>query len=240
MATRRFSCARVPMWCRNRFVLVVLLAVPGGCSFEVSGLDFGSPNGDAALSNDGSFSDALAAADLLLLPDLSPRPDLAGICKSGKLPTHVGDLAEGDLSSWGAESPMPWWGTPIPPTVKVEADNKSPNAGLISVRLTVSSDKAVLVYPKAKTAAWNLTPYSELNFSVAADNSAKQNDPGWQETGPHVIVATSDNDYYTYVPNLQKLPRNPGTWVLVSVPLLGGGGWSRTQTGNPSLSNVNY
>jgi hypothetical protein len=224
------------MPCRSLLFALIF----GGCSFQVSGFDFGSAGGDAAPDDDGGNPDALAAADLLLPPDLARPPDLAGSCANGKLATHVGDLAEGDLSSWGAEAPMPWFGIPIPPTVKVEADNQAPNAGLVSVRLTVSSDKAVLTYPKAKTAAWNLTPYTELTLSVAADNSAKQNDPGWQETDPHVIVATSDSDYFTYVPSLIKLPRNPGTWVLLSVPLAGGGGWARSQTGNPSLANINY
>jgi hypothetical protein len=36
------------------------------------------------------------------------------------------------------------------------------------------------------------------------------------------------------------LPRTPGSFNLESLPLAGGGGWSRSQTGNPSLSNINY
>ena len=172
-------------------------------------------------------------------PDLATVPDLAGACVNGRRPTHVGDLAEGDLSDWAAEAPMPWMGT-LPPTLKVEADNKAPAVGLISVRLTCSSDAAVLSYPSAKNAAWDLSGFSTVDFFVAADDSSTQNSPGWAETDPHVILATSDGDQFVYVPDLNKVPTSPGTWISLSIPLGGGGGWTRSQTGNPSLANVNY
>jgi hypothetical protein len=231
MGTRRFSRARPTTWWRSSVLLVFVAGWLAGCSFDVRGLDL--PVGDAATHDlaSSSFIDLFTPARDLV------APDLRGGCPGGGTPTHLGDLAEGDLSDWDALAPMPWAG-PIPPSLKVEADNKAPAAGLISLRVTDSSDKVLVYYPKSKSAGWDLSGFSELDLWVAADDSAKGNDPGWQETDPHVVIATSDADQFTYVPDLNHLPRNPGTWIKLLVPLSGGGGWTRSQTGSPSLSNV--
>ena len=128
---------------------------------------------------------------------------------------------------------MPWTGQ-IPPTLKVEADNQSRAAGLISVRLTCSSDQALLYYPKAKNAAWDLSAFTTLELQVTA------NAPGWTEADPRVIIASSDGDQLVYTPDVNQLPTRPGSFVRLSVPLAGGGGWTRSQTGSPSLAAVNY
>jgi hypothetical protein len=224
MATRRFSRA------------LPLISLLSGCSFDVAAVDFaGSGPVDGPL---GDAADALTVFDLAASLDLFVAPDIAGTCGS-RNPTHVNDLAEGDLSNWTADAPMPWFGQ-IPPSLKVEADNKGPARGLISVRLTDSTDQGVLTYPKAKNAAWNLSAYTALELFVAADDSSHNNDPGWQVAGPQVTLATSANDYFTYSPSLNQTPRDPGTWISLEIPLSGGGGWSRSTTGNPSLSNINY
>lgn len=233
MATRRFSRATPAI---SRPSVALLLAALSGCSFDVRGFDFGSGGPVDGAGADGSLD--LATQDLAATLDLFVAPDLSGTCGS-RPPTHVDDLAEGDLSNWTAEAPMPWFGQ-IPPQLKVEADNKGPAQGKISLRITDSSDQALVTYPKAKNAAWNLGGYTSLNFSLAADDSSHNNDPGWQVAGPQVILATSANDYFTFSPSLNQTPRNPGTWISVEIPLTGGGGWSRTTTGNPSLSNINY
>jgi hypothetical protein len=233
MATARFSRAPRPIWCSS-----LLLAALAGCSFDVHAVDLSFISaGDGAMeAHDLAGRDALTVQDLTAPRDLAVVSDLTGSCPGGK-PTHVGDLAEGDLSDWVATALMPWKGTPMPPTVLVEADNQKPARGLISVRLTCSSDAALLLYPSAKNAGWDLSGFSTLDFFVAADDKSNG---GWAETDPHVILATSDNDQFEFVPDLNQLPTSAGTWISLSVPLSGSTAWTRSTTGSPTLGNINY
>jgi hypothetical protein len=203
---------------RAAAVAAVCLA---GCSFSIDGLDLGP----------GSAPDLLPPpADLARVVDAAVAPDLAVGCPGGATPTHVGEVTEGDVTRWGA----------TPGGAKVSVDSSTGVVGGMSIRIDCPAASCTLTYPKDRNAAWNLAGKTSLKLWVAADDSKTSNDPGWSESDPHVRLGVDGSNYLDYVPVLNKLPRSPGTWIALTLPLDGGGGWIRTATGAPSLSMINY
>jgi hypothetical protein len=199
-------------------------ALASGCAFDLEEVDV-----DAAIPD-------LATADLTYA-DFALNPDAFGdsgapLCPNGQPATHAGDLAEGDLSRWGAAPLEPF--VVMPPTTTANADTMRFVEGGVSVRLESANDQAAVFYPVGRNAAWDLTPYRTLTFQVAAQAT------GWRSAGPHVLLLSDQDDYYELVPTSNRLPLNGAGFVRVDVPLAGGGGWARNEFGRPSLSNINY
>jgi parallel beta-helix repeat protein len=92
-----------------------------------------------------------------------------------------------------------------------------------------------MLTPAAKNLNLNASGYTKLGFFL------KANDPspiGWQ-AGP-VIVLASPGGTITYTPSTILLPTSSvAGWIFVEVPLAGGNGWTRTNSGG-SLSQVNW
>ncbi|MGE5599569.1 MAG: PKD domain-containing protein, partial [Bacteroidota bacterium] len=97
-------------------------------------------------------------------------------------------------------------------------------------------------YPGAKNANWNLSGATAVSFWMSSRN---QNTGGYQINTPTVRLCTNDSNYYEYTPSngfnasLQYEEGRYG-WVYFQVPFAGGSGWTRTVTGSPNLSQINY
>jgi hypothetical protein len=113
-------------------------------------------------------------------------------------------------------------------------------AGQGSLRLDTSNGQAGLFYPATRDANYDLTPYLYLSFVVTTDNSSPAADPGWQGSQPRLVLVSGAADYIEYVPIDNRLPRIPGAFQELTIPLDGGSGWMRNQFGAPDLTRVHY
>ncbi|MEO6953291.1 MAG: hypothetical protein ABI321_15940 [Polyangia bacterium] len=183
---------------------------------------------------------APAHFDLGVVDEAVPALDLAGtdgaVCPSGAMRVHTGELSEMPIDGWGAAS----IGGSDAGTTDVTFDTRRLAAGAGSLRLETSATQAGLFYPKTRDAAYDLTQQLYVSFSVTADDSSAANDPGWRGSQPHVLVVSTSDDYFEYVPDGNRLPRVPGSFVGLTVPLAGGSGWTRNVYGSPDLSKVKY
>lgn len=207
-----------------RFAAVVCLVFGSGCYYDVAPADF----------------------DLGVADESVPSLDLVGsdeaLCPNGKGFIHAGELAEQPIDGWGAAVVGDTAATDggAPATVEVTFDTRRVARGAGSLRLETSATSAGLFYPVTRDGAYDLTYDLYVSFSVTADDSKKANDPGWRGSRPHLLVVTSSNDYFEYVPDDNRLPRQPGDFIGLTVPLAGGSGWTRNAYGVPDLSNVKY
>jgi len=195
--------------------LVALCALgPLGCYYDVESVDAG------------------AIADLNAGVDLGVD---AGPCT----PLHAGELAEpeadGGVSGWGAAAIPAGSGT-----ATLSLDPARVATGTASLRLDTNASGAGYVYPEGRNADFDLFDQLYISFSITADDSKSANDPGWKGGEPHILVVTTGNDYYEYVPSDDFLSRTPGPFVPTTVPLAGGDGWMRNVNGAPDLHHVRY
>ncbi len=203
--------------------LVICLALTlSGCYYELDPLDLPVDLGVPDLPED------------LHGEELGDGPR----CPGGGAPFHAGELTEPPLERWGAEPLEPF--NASPPTTTVVLDPARVVAGAGSLRLDTRNGQAALFYPRTRDAAYDLTRYLYLSFSITADNSAPANDPGWQGAQPHVLLVSGPSDYIELVPTTSRIARTPGAFDRVTVPLSGGNGWSRNRTGTPDLSKIRY
>jgi hypothetical protein len=200
-----------------RLPLLALTVALGGCYFDVD-----------------PFAD-LGVEDLHVVHVSGD----GGVCANGF--AHAGELAEaetgGASSGWGAAT--------IPATLDmgtatVTLDTTRVAAGSASLRLDTNAGAAGLFYPESRAGSYDLSEQLYVSFAATADDAAATNDPGWQGGEPHVLVVTTENDYYEYVPDTNLLPRTPGAFVRGTVALAGGNGWMRITTGAPDLHAVEY
>jgi hypothetical protein len=207
-----------------------LLLLACSCDFELY-----------PLAVDGGFDLSILdgpARDFAYNPDALTGDGGLRLCPGGVLAVHVGDIAEGDVSRWGAQALPPL--TASPATTTVSADSSRVVEGAISVRLDSTNAQAALFYPAERNAAWDLTLYATLKLQITADNTSAPSDPGWDGPQPHILILTDRNNYYELIPETDLLPRRPGPYATLQVPLAGGAGWSRSVFGLPSLFNINY
>ena len=204
-------------------LVVALCAATGGCYYEVDPMEVVDDLGV------GDAGDDLGALDL---SGDGPR------CPGGGAPAHVGELSEAPIDRWGAEALAPITVSPAVTTVVLASSRVA--AGEASLRLDTNNGQAGLFYPKTRDGHFDLTPYLYVSFSVTADDSSPANDPGWQGAQPHLLLVADSDNYLELVPTTNRLPRTPGAFVGITVPLAGGSGWTLNQFGTPSLADIHY
>jgi hypothetical protein len=203
--------------------LCVVTALVASCEYEVEPIDVPLDLGVPDL-----------APDFALVDYGSDGP----VCPNGLPPRHGSELSDPPLSRWLAEALAPI--SVQPPTTTVTLDTTRTIAGAGSLRLDTANGNAGLVYPNTRDGNFDLSPYLYVSFSVTADDSAVANDPGWQGAQPHFLLVTDTDDYFEYIPAQNVLPRTPGAFLPITVPIAGGFGWARNQIGTPDLTRINY
>ena len=104
--------------------------------------------------------------------------------------------------------------------------------GHLSVRFdTLSGFDTGVKYPRDANAGWNLSARTHLVMWVYADNS----NFAFQGNQP-VIVLNGPGGSFTYAPQQEVMPNQ--AWSLQQIPLAGDTLWLRTQTGTPSLAQI--
>ena len=137
--------------------------------------------------------------------------------------TLPGDLAEGNAADWGMISGL-----------AISNDTTHVRSGSLSIDFsTASGFDTGVVFPAAGDAHWDLSAFDSLTFWIYAINS----NPGSFQNPQPVFVLRSPNGSYTYTPSGTLMSID--TWRLYQIPLSGGGPWSRSSTGSPTLSDVN-
>jgi parallel beta-helix repeat protein len=96
-------------------------------------------------------------------------------------------------------------------------------------------------YPAARNAGFDLTGKSTLAFWLKKTNT---NPIGWQDNvivNPTIRLGTDSANYFEYSPQSDVFQAADEEswygWQYVRVPLAGSAFWTRTQVGNPSLTN---
>lgn len=92
--------------------------------------------------------------------------------------------------------------------------------------------------PVAKNAGWDLLGAGSggIEFWVYAENS----NWAFQNGSPWIRLATSDNDYFEYVPAWDILNNTIGQWIRLRIPLAGNDFWTATAVGNPDFTEINF
>jgi hypothetical protein len=92
-------------------------------------------------------------------------------------------------------------------------------------------------YPKSGAANWDLTSKTYFTFWAYAQNS---NANGFQNGSPIVYLRNADGSYfrYRYQGGSSPMSQAKGVWKNFNVPLAGGGGWTRTVSGSPTLGDI--
>ncbi len=135
------------------------------------------------------------------------------------------DLTEGNASAWG---------TFASDGAAMSLSNESAlvRVGTNSLRfVTASGFDTGVRYPRAGAAHWNLPAGARLTFW----NYGQNTNFAWQGPQPVVVLNTA-NGSFRFEPD-RDFTRN-GEWTFCSVPLAGGDGWTRTETGSATLSDV--
>lgn len=138
------------------------------------------------------------------------------------------ELTEGNAASWGSFAPVD------SATTSVSDDTTHVKVGAKSLKFVTASgfDTGVL-YPATPIAHWDLSTVDHLSFWIYAVNG---NAGGFQGNQPVVILNTAGGSLrYEAQGTLMPI----GSWMFYEIPLAGGGAWSLTATGSPTLSDVN-
>ncbi|MFO0832893.1 MAG: Ig-like domain-containing protein [Phycisphaerales bacterium] len=137
------------------------------------------------------------------------------------------DIAENNAASWAAFAP-------VDNAARSVADSAAHvKAGAASILFTTASgfDTGVK-YPASPTWNFNASAYNFLTFWEYPENTTPFT---WQGNQPIVVIRTGTGTM-TLTPDSQLTPNF--AWKLFKVPLAGGYGWTRTQTGTPNLADV--
>ncbi|RMG42396.1 MAG: hypothetical protein D6718_13925 [Acidobacteria bacterium] len=147
------------------------------------------------------------------------RPVLAGA-------PPADDACERNASEWGA------FASDGAPAEVVDEESRV-QVGEASVRLdTESGFDTGLYYPRSGEAHWDLSGMTTLAFWEYGMNDHPE---GFQGNQPIVVLVTPTGDA-RYEPLRQRVPNR--AWAMIRVPLAGGWGWTRVDTGEPDLADV--
>jgi hypothetical protein len=83
-------------------------------------------------------------------------------------------------------------------------------------------------------AIWNLSGVTEVRFWAYATNAQT-----FQNGSPWLRIGNADG-YYQWSPNSDVLNNCIGQWIEYVIPINGDATWTRTTSGTPSLSAINY
>ncbi|QRN98501.1 right-handed parallel beta-helix repeat-containing protein [Archangium violaceum] len=123
-------------------------------------------------------------------------------------------------------------------TTTLTDDTVSKLFGSGSVKVASNEGFGLAVFtPAGRNLALNASSRTRLGVFLRARNP---NQYGWQGTFPVVVLGTTGGGEYVYTPSANLLPTSPDEWVYVELPLAGGSGWTRTASGSPTFSKVDY
>jgi hypothetical protein len=118
-------------------------------------------------------------------------------------------------------------------------------AGKTSLRFRIDPKlgAATAIFPRGRDADWDFTGKTRVRFWLQFENP---NQEGFQNPGPVLILYSKDGpikiqpDKDHNLLNEVKLIGNKGrhTWMLFEVPLAGGEGWERKDSGNADLHHI--
>ncbi len=141
-------------------------------------------------------------------------------------PASADDFAEGNAAAWGTFASDGAAAT-------VEDDDSRVKVGHWSVRfVTESGFDTGVTYPATADAHWNLLDRTHLVFWEYAVNT---NPAGFQGNQPVVVLKTPTGDVRLEPAGCDMTNR---AWRFYRVPLAGDEHWTRTDTGQPDLSDV--
>lgn len=137
------------------------------------------------------------------------------------------DIAENNAASWTAFAPVD------NATRSVTNSSERVKVGTSSILFTTASgfDTGVK-YPLTTNWDFNASTYNFLTFWEYPENNTPI---GWQGNQPIIVIRTGTG-VITLTPSSQLTPNF--AWKLFKVPLSGGYGWTRTQTGTPNLADI--
>ena len=142
-------------------------------------------------------------------------------------PPPTDDACEDNAADWGAFASDGAATTVLDETGLVQV-------GRAAIRLdTESGFDTGLTYPKDASAHWDVTAMTMLVFWEYGINDTPN---GFQGNQPVVVLVTPTGSA-RYEPDGQLAPNR--AWRLQRIPLAGGDGWTRTDTGTPDFSDVN-
>ncbi len=158
----------------------------------------------------------------LLLPEPS----------SAALPPAADALTEFAASQWDWDLQNNWEYTST-----ITDDTTRVKVGAASLKYdTTGAFDTWLWSPSGRDAAWDFTNVSRLRFWVYAVNP----NLGFQGPSPWIRLGTSPTSYWEYNPSYDVLNEARNQWVLVDIPLSGGGVWTRTTVGTVDPAVINY
>ncbi len=137
-----------------------------------------------------------------------------------------GEVSEGNAELWQAFAA----GAPVP---LITDDSARTRAGGQSLKFVTESGSGTgLRYPtSADKPRWDLSGTDRLYFYIWAANNH-----GFEGAQP-VLRLIGPNGSYRYTPLAPLTPN--GVWRFFEVPLAGGDGWTRTEEGSVSLTEIN-
>lgn len=106
--------------------------------------------------------------------------------------------------------------------------------GLNSLKADTQGDFLTLIYPGNRMGRYDLSGCDSLAFWTRVEN-----DWDFQMRAPQIRLYTAGDAYVEYLPDYDLLTGAGLTWTRLSVPLAGGDGWTRTESGTPDLGLVN-
>ena len=134
-------------------------------------------------------------------------------------------------AQWGFECTDPVCATMI---------SDDPNVAAVGAgSVLISTQEPFLhtaVTPPGRNMNLNASNYSRIGGFFRAENN---NPYGWQGNFPTFVLGSSAGTI-TLTPDANLLPLVASEWIYVEAPLLGGQGWTRTQTGSPNIADVDF
>lgn len=137
------------------------------------------------------------------------------------------DMAELNAAQWSA------WA--LAATASTSDDIARRVVGAGSVRFDTTGGFDTYARYPAGLARWNLSGAESLRFRAFVQNT---NDGAFQEHSPWLRLRTAGG-LIDIRPTLNPLNDAIGQWVAYSIPLAGDADWTRTDSGTPSLGEVN-
>ncbi len=125
------------------------------------------------------------------------------------------------------------------PVCATQISDDTANAIVGSQSVLISTEEPfghIAFTPPARDMSLNASNYSTIAGFFRAENN---NPFGWQGNFPTFVLGSSQGAI-TLTPDANLLPITPSEWIYVEAPIAGGNGWTRTQTGNPNLADIDY
>ncbi|MFA7329533.1 MAG: PQQ-binding-like beta-propeller repeat protein [Candidatus Delongbacteria bacterium] len=106
--------------------------------------------------------------------------------------------------------------------------------GATSLKADTQGDFLTLIYPGHRQGRYDLSGCDSLVFWSRVDN-----DWPFQLNAPQIRLYCASEAYVEFLPDQDLLTPAGGAWTRISLPLAGGDGWTRTESGSPDLTLVN-